>query len=756
MTFTLQRKVAFLTAGVVVAASAVSTVLVVSNQQRHIEQQLTARGVALAEALARSAADGLAREDLTDIRAAESVVAVEDVTFAQILSTVWLGVDAVPIDRLTTPPDPAAVEYFASHGGISESRILRTGHRIEVYHAIAYDPHDARIRPIVLGYVRLQMSTTGVDALTARTIRISVLVSAALTFVAVAVLTLFIGRYVVNPIVRLRAAVGRHREGEFPHEVTVEGHDEVGALSAEFNRMTAALREREGTLAEEKERLAVTLRSIGDAVIVTGLDGRVTLFNRVAEQLTGWSGGAAIGRHLTEVMPLLDERTRERLNNPLQSVLESGAPAGFTAPAVLVRPDGTEVVVEDSAAPVRDRASNLIGAVIVFRDVTEKRRLEQELLKAERLQSLGVLAGGLAHDFNNLLTAVLGHVSMAKLELGPSNEAHQWLVDAEAAAHRATGLTRQLLTFAKGGAPVRRTASVAAILRESASLTLSGRNVTSTLRAAEDVWPADVDEGQISQVFNNLLLNAVQAMPAGGNVSLGIENVTLPENALPGLLGGPCLKITVNDTGVGIPPAHLARVFDPYFTTKQLGSGLGLSSVYSIVSRHGGHIDVASTPGIGTTFTIHLPAAPGAAIPKPSPGPLVSAGRAHVLVMDDEEAVRKVVGSILGRMGYEVGYAADGREAIDACERARSAGRPFDVVIMDLTIPGGMGGLETIARLREADPSVSAIVSSGYSTDPVMADYAAHGFAGVITKPYTADALSLAVEAALRRPGAAV
>ncbi|HXG65532.1 MAG TPA: PAS domain S-box protein, partial [Blastocatellia bacterium] len=337
----------------------------------------------------------------------------------------------------------------------------------------------------------------------------------------------------------------------------------------------------EAALAAEKERLAVTLRSIGDGVIATDTDGKIVLLNRVAERLTGWPQAEAVGKRLDEVFCVRDEKTRDRCENIAETVIRTGGVTGLTGNPLLIARDGAERIIADSGAPIRDKDSRIIGVVLAFRDVTEQRKMEAELLKAGKLESLGVLAGGIAHDFNNILTTILGNISLVKASAAPGDETYERLSDAERASLRARDLTRQLLTFSRGGAPIRSAASVADLLEEAASFAITGSNVRCEFDLAEDLWPVDVDAGQISQVIHNLTLNAQQAMPEGGVIRIKAENVAIGtggENMSLPLPPGRYVKITVRDTGIGIPEEHLDKIFDPYFTTKQTGSGLGLAT----------------------------------------------------------------------------------------------------------------------------------------------------------------------------------
>lgn len=491
----------------------------------------------------------------------------------------------------------------------------------------------------------------------------------------------------------------------------------------------------EEVLFAEMERLAVTLKCIGDGVITTDKAGNVFMLNKVAEYLTGWQQQDAAGLSLEEVFGIVDFKTRTPLVNPVDRVITSGHAEALNTRTLLLSKDGQEREIEDSGAPILDRNNAIIGVVLVFRDVTNMRRVEEELAKADKLESVGVLAGGIAHDFNNILTAIVGNISLALSHQVEGTDA-ELLINVEKAALRARDLTQQLLTFARGGAPVKKLLALEEIVTETTRFALSGTNVRCEFEFPADLWPVEADAGQIHQVLNNLTINAAQAMPDGGVLQVSAENYIITEKDLLPLSAGKYTRVCFSDTGCGVAPEIKALIFDPYFTTKDNGTGLGLATAYSIMRRHDGDITVENHPDAGAIFYLYFPAAVGETPAKPNVDCSIIPAQGTIMVMDDDDIVCEVVGNMLERLGYQPILVSDGREAIKQYLEASATGNPIDVLIMDLTVPGGMGGKETISILLELDPTVKAIVSSGYSTDPVMANYRNYGFAGVIAKPY--------------------
>jgi len=511
------------------------------------------------------------------------------------------------------------------------------------------------------------------------------------------------------------------------------------------------LKRAEAALAAEKERLTVTLRAMSEGVITADLQGVVQFMNRAAEDLTDRKGDAAIGRPLEEVLHLMSERSGQAVTLPAARVISEGATVELQPRTLLVRPEGSSFLVEGCCAPIHEAGGLLVGTVTVVRDVTMRQRLEEELERASRLESIGILAGGIAHDFNNILTAILGNITLAQLDAEALTTVEGYLREAERATLRARDLTQQLLTFSKGGDPVRSAVLLPEIVIEITQFALHGSRVKCEFQLPENLWPVDADKGQLSQVIQNLVINAVQAMPEGGTVRISATNEALATDSRHPVEPGDYVRIAVADSGMGIRPENLEKVFDPYFTTKHQGTGLGLTTVYSIVRKHQGHIEVESEIGKGTTFRLWLPAMREQQLDFPaddrgSDEPM----HGRVLLMDDDEAILGVARTLLPRLGFEVELAHEGAEAVEKYVAARDAGRPFDVVVMDLTVPGGLGGWEATQQLHKIDPSVRAIVSSGYSSDPVLANYRAYGFKGVVAKPYKVDDFAQVLRAVLR------
>ncbi|MGM0432107.1 MAG: transporter substrate-binding domain-containing protein [Spirochaetota bacterium] len=527
------------------------------------------------------------------------------------------------------------------------------------------------------------------------------------------------------------------------HERTHELRDEVLRKEAAEQKILA-----------ERERLSITLRSIGDGVITTDTDGRIELINRVAEELTGWNTDEAMGQPLEEVFHIVHEYTGKTCENPVKKVIETGEVVELANHTMLISKNGNRYIIEDSGAPIRDYQSRIVGVVLVFRDMTEEYRLKERMQQTAKLDSIGVLAGGIAHDFNNLLSGIFGYVELAKEAHLSGEDCISYLDEALAIFNRARHLTQQLLTFSKGGHPKRETKDISKLIKNSVSFALSGSNVVCSYEFGDDLWMCDVDENQIGQVFDNIVINAKQAMSGGGAITIAARNELIDHSrAVPLLRFGEYVHITVTDTGIGIPEKILDRVFDPFFTTKQEGNGLGLATCYSIISKHQGTIYASSIPGEGTTFHIYLPKAQSKQSHAPVYKPTQHTGTGNILVMDDEQFMRALIKHMLESMGYTVIEAASGEQAVSACikqegdhseDEQQSIG--LTAVFLDLTVPGGMGGKEVIGDMRRLYPDIPIFASSGYSEDEVMSDPARFSFTASIAKPFSREELARLLE----------
>ena len=503
----------------------------------------------------------------------------------------------------------------------------------------------------------------------------------------------------------------------------------------------------EEALCSEKELLSVTLASIGDGVITTDVTGRITSMNKVAEELTGWSYDQASGKNVSDVFHIINEQTRESCETPVTKVLKSGGIVGLANHAALIRRDGRELIIDDSGAPIRNSEGKIIGVVLVFHDITEKEGTQRSLQNTQKLEAVGELAGGIAHDFNNLLGGLFGYLDLARIqaETEGSRSVANTLSKAIDVFDRAKYLTQQLLTFSKGGAPIRKTQSIAECVRKSISFALSGSNISPVFTIPNDTWLCDFDESQIEQALDNITINARQAMPMGGKIKVAIRNIPLGESpeALP---PSAYVCISICDQGPGIQKEHLTRIFEPFFTTKHQGSGLGLATCYSIVKKHNGRIDVESEFGKGTSLHIYLPASSTTISIEKTSKQDPHQGSSKILVMDDEPYIREILAIMLERMGYGVATAKNGDEATEIAKSAIQSGQPFGAAILDLTIPGGRGGKEMVHDLLEMDPGIKVIASSGYSEDPVMSNPSRYGFATRLIKPYRMGDLIKALE----------
>ena len=657
-------------------------------------------------------------------------------------------------------------------------------------------------------------------------------------------------------------------------ELVKERTSQLTAANEQLQQEIGERKQAEGTAKLAYAELNQIFKAAVDGMCVISKELKILRVNETFCTLFGLGRGEVIGKNCSEVFP---QDLCHTISCPVALVLKGED--RFETDVEIDHKDGHKVFCILSAIPFRSPNGELIGIVENFKDITERKRMEDELQRAQRLESLGVLAGGIAHDFNNILGSIIGSFSLLKLHARAGDRFFDWLTKAEKAAFRARDLTQQLLTFSKGGrAPAKKTISISELLEETVSFSSRGSKVKCEFAMPDNLWPVEADVGQISQVINNLTINAIEAMPRGGTISIHAENVVINGDGDRGRVSegggvraievrdegigvrndvigasygvrddvigvrndaigasygvrdegigvrndvigarygvkdeesgasrasgeesgagyevrdergrasygtsrargeesraaderggasylvsraraglpleeGRYVKISIQDQGIGIPRENLQRVFDPYFTTKQTGTGLGLANSYSIIKKHGGYITAESEVGVGTTFHIYLPASEQELFAvKEIVEEGFLPGQGKILFMDDQQTIRDMVGEMLMDLGYEVEFAREGSEAIELYEQAQKSGQAFDAVILDLTVPGGMGGQEAIRRLHEIDPAIKAIVSSGYSNDQIMTEYREHGFCGAIAKPYEIKELARVLSKAL-------
>ncbi|MBM9605487.1 hybrid sensor histidine kinase/response regulator [Desulfopila inferna] len=574
-------------------------------------------------------------------------------------------------------------------------------------------------------------------------------------------------RYVFEPLMRLESHAKQIAGGNLESSIEIEGNNEFARLAAAYNFMANQLKISFDTLEQkvmertadlylaktEAEKMNQDLRVVGAelqalldnspvGILFVGFDRRIQRVNPEITRITGYGHEELIGCTTERLYPsreiflTLGETYYPILRKQgfCQSYSELQTKDGRLITCYW---RGRTVVVEGGVE----------GVIWSLEDVSIRLKMEEELLKVKKLESIGVLAGGIAHDFNNLLLAIIGNISLARRFIGKDSRADELLVSAQKASNRAKDLTVKLLTFASGGDPVKSAEPLPQLLEESASFVLSGSNVKCNFNFSRGLWPVNMDKTQINQVIQNLVLNADQSMPEGGYITINCANINVTPGENLALRGGRYVRVSVTDSGIGIPQDILGRIFDPYFSTKEKdshkGSGLGLAIVHSIISKHGGAITVDSSPGTGSTFDIYLPAldsleSTAAAVPEE----IVSHGRGLILVMDDEEMIRNVVCRMLAHLGFKTVEARDGREALDLYGKHLEEDERFDAVIMDLTIPGGMGGEETVKKVLTIDSEAKVIVSSGYSSDPILDNYSSFGFCNIVSKPYQLHSLS--------------
>lgn len=629
---------------------------------------------------------------------------------------------------------------------------------------IASTPGDP-MGAVVLEYSGLYKAALATEQLLRNTLLLWVIF---LGVIAV-VLSFLFSRKISKPIQKLSLAAKALGEGDFSRKAEINSGDEIGELADSFNKMAeniAQLLNAEKKSAviqgevnsqlrreiEDKSRAEEALRVSEELyrTLVENVDLGVALIDqdhnvvKVNQALANLS--KKMPDHFVAKKCYREFEKREQVCPHCPGVPAMQGLRACEAEVVgAVREDGSTMRLRIRAFPVIGKDQKAAGFIEVVEDITERKKIEDELQRAKHIELVGTLAGGIAHDFNNLLAGIMGNIALAKIYIGQEAKVTEKLNICEKAVDRAKDLSQQLLTFSRGGAPVKAISSIDGLIYDSVSFALSGSNVSCNYEIANNLWAAEIDYGQMSQVFQNIVTNAVQAMPGGGVLEVRAQNIEITSGQALPLEPGNYIKISVQDQGAGIPPEILDKIFIPFFTSKKQGSGLGLAICYSIIKKHRGHIEVESAAGGGTVFHLYIPAKAESATTKKPDAATLRKGSGRILLMDDEPVVREAAADILSCLGYKVEMASDGLETIEHYRTAKSAGQAYDLVILDLTVPGGMGGLETLAKLAEYDPGVKAIVSSGYANNAVLANYRQYGFLGIIAKPYNMDEFSKVV-----------
>jgi len=508
---------------------------------------------------------------------------------------------------------------------------------------------------------------------------------------------------------------------------------ELQTATAELLEQNKELVSSRLALEEERHRYQELFEFAPDGYLVTDTDGIILDVNSAATNLFNVSKPFVIGKPLAL---FVHNEERFSFRTRLAQIKKGDGVQNGDWELLILSRKGTVFPASITVVPVISSRGKTEELRWLLRDITKRRLLEEELQKADKLESLGILAGGIAHDLNNFLTVILGNVSLLKMHTGENKKTSRYIQNMEKAISQTGNLTGQLLTFAKGGMPLTKAVSIQSFIEEVSTFALSGSKSLCEFSFTEDLPPVEIDSGQITQVISNLLINADQAMQTGGRINISTETVDATgKNDISQLTPGKYVALTIADEGPGISSQHLPKIFDPYYSTKEKGSGLGLTICYSIVKKHGGHISVQTVEGEGTSFTVYLPVSSATTNINVVEDTLLL-GEGKVLLMDDEEGVRQTAGEMLTFLGYDVEFARDGDEAIRLYKAAFGSVRPFRVVITDLTIRGGMGGKRTVRELIKFDPDVKVVVSSGYSNDVLLSDYKNYGFCSVIAKPY--------------------
>jgi PAS domain S-box-containing protein len=735
MKISLQTRVSVFTTLIILFISAVGTYLFAANYSKSKEQEFSVRGSALSYALAKAAEEGLLKEDLNLIKKASYIIKAPDVALAQVYSSIWEAVDAFPVERLHTQPHPDALRHFKASTAPFHAAVPG-GH--DFYEPVFFRASE-HSSPTAIGFVRVMLSSSAFEhelrGIAARTIAVSLV----MTLFAILALNLLIRRLVVRPVMALHESISRFKNGEPAKDAAAfrRGTHELRELAFEFNRMCGTVREKEAKLIESDRRIRSLFERVEHAIFRTDANGVIAEANDRFRRMFGGADG------LCDILA----GELESSNCLRRAVAERSLHIEDKA----IGRKGEDLVISLSLYAELNEGGEIEGFDGYIIDITEKKRLEERLMRSQKLEAVGTLAAGMAHDFNNLLTAILGYSGIMLKKVPDDDPLHHPVAVINEAAKRGAELGRKILAVTRKDKMEAKPVDLNGIVRN--SLELLRTSIPGSIELVtrlDDALPLTVaDPSQLHQVIMNLAVNGRDAMPHGGRLTLETSSAA-SANGTGGMYpeGPGFVKLTVSDTGQGIDTGTQAKIFDPFFTTKEVGkgTGLGLYIVHSIVSNHGGYVNVYSEPGRGTRFNIYLPAAKSAVLE--TPVELVDIrGTETLLVIDDESNVRELCRDMLAPLGYTVLLAGSGGDGLALFREKRG---DISLVILDMIMPK-MGGNEVFHSLRTIDAAVRVLLYSGYSHNNFagISELLNHGAAGFVQKPFTSQDLGSAIRKAL-------
>ncbi len=735
MKVSLKTKVSTFVALIIIVISFISTYFFIYGHSRSIERELIARGTALSYSLAKAAEEGLAAEDLDLIKRAAHIVQAEDVVLVQVYSTIWEAIDAYPFERLKEPPDSDALNHFK----ISDTPIYKKiDSKYDFYGPILFRPSE-NSPTISIGFVRLTLSSSAMQKELREIIISNIGMSATITLLVIIAINMLISRLVIKPVMSLHKSVSMFKGGALPNTVPVYSDDEIGELSTEFNNMSNAIKEKTDRLVDSEKRIKSLFERVEHAIFRLDKDGNIIEANNRFYEMFGTVKSLCI-------LLMSEEKGSDCL-------LKALSEKAVQIEEKVMGKYGNELFVLLSIYPETDNGGNIKGYDGYIVDITEKKKLEESLLRSQKMEAIGTLAGGIAHDFNNMLAAVLGYSEMMLSEIKEGDRFYKPVTIIKGAAESGAELAKKILTVARKERLEPKPLSLNNLIIETKELLLRSipKNIEIDLSLAENLPLINADLAQIQQVILNLAVNARDAMPEGGVLTIktslvGRENGVANGITISGTYG--YVRLSVSDTGKGMDTETRRRIFDPFFTTKKggRGTGLGLYIVHSIVSNHRGYINVYSEPDKGTLFNLYFPAIKGGRIEETT---LVEdvRGRGTVLVIDDEEYIRELTADMLGSLGYRVLLADSGARGISLFKQNRDG---IDVIVLDMIMPK-MGGGEVFQVLKTLAPDVKVVICSGYSHEGFAAidELLKAGAKGFVQKPFTKQTLGIAIKRAL-------